>query len=51
MKVFRFGKYSFKSFDEFKAVQDLAIANGFNTAGDFNKFLDANYSDLKNINQ
>lgn len=40
-------KYRFTSLKEFRAVQDLAMANGCETMGDFEAFLEANYSHLK----
>jgi hypothetical protein len=42
-----FGKYRFSSFAEYKTIQDLAVADGFITAKEFNDFLETNYSHLK----
>ncbi len=43
----KYNKFIFKDFNEFQAVQNLAIANGIETTSEFNKFLESNYSDLK----
>ena len=43
----QYNKFRFKDFNEFQAVQNLAIANGIATTIEFNQLLDANYSNLK----
>ncbi len=44
IKWFKIGKYKFKDIEEFKTVQNLAIANGSNSMGDFINFLDGYYN-------
>ena len=44
VKWFKIGKYKFKNIGEFKAVQNLAIANGSNSMEDFINFLDGYYT-------
>lgn len=44
VKWFRIGKHRFNNMEEFKAVQNLAIANSSNTYEEFEKFLDSYYS-------
>lgn len=36
------GGHNFKSYEEFKALMNLAIEQGFKTLQEFNKFLDLN---------
>jgi nitrogen fixation protein FixH len=43
----KFGKYNFESFQQFQSVQGLAVENGYETAEEFNEFLETNYSYLK----
>ncbi len=42
----KYNRFLFKDYKEFQAVQDLAIQNGIKTTGEFNKFLESNYSKL-----
>ncbi|MCT7910732.1 hypothetical protein ACN09X_04690 [Aliarcobacter butzleri] len=44
LKRMTVGKHSFKSYEEFKALMNLAIEQGFKTLQEFNKFLDLNCS-------
>jgi hypothetical protein len=44
IKFIKIGKHSFSSMDEFKAVQNLAIKDGLNSIGEFEKFLDGYFS-------
>lgn len=37
-------KHSFKSFEEFKALVDIALSKGFKTVKEFNKFLNLHFS-------
>ncbi len=46
-----YNKFLFKSFIDFKTVQDLASDNGIKTAEEFNRFLEENYKHLKNDNK
>ena len=39
MRRFKFGKYLFDSFQEFKDLQNLAIEKGFETQEEFEQFL------------
>ncbi len=41
----KFGKFLFKSFKQFQEIQNLAIEKGLGTVGEFNKFLNENYSE------
>ncbi|OCL81816.1 hypothetical protein AAW29_01791 [Arcobacter porcinus] len=38
----KFGKYLFKSFEEFQSIQNLAMANGIRTMKEFTEFLRLN---------
>lgn len=42
-----FNKYKFESFQQFIDIQNLAIADGYKTAEDFNEYLKKNYSHLR----
>lgn len=42
-----YNKFLFKSFSDFKSVQDVAVDNGIKTAEEFNSFLEENYQHLK----
>ena len=40
----KFGKYMFENYKEFQAVRNLAVANGVETFGEFEKYLKNNFS-------
>lgn len=42
-----YNKYKFETFQEFKSIQKLALANGYKTTEEFHQFLDLNYSDKR----
>jgi hypothetical protein len=42
-----YNKYRFESFQQFIDIQNLAMANGYKTAEEFDNYLAANYSHLK----
>ncbi|OCL90584.1 hypothetical protein AAX25_01682 [Aliarcobacter thereius] len=42
----KFGKYLFKSFEEFQSIQNLAFANGIRTMKEFTEFLRLHCSHL-----